>query len=202
MFARHSLRSLTALALAASLVAACHGTSQKRTEPTQVRGALEQLRTLQPTDVAVAPVRDQTQGQRVPLDLFRNAFIAALVERRYSPLAPAYVDGNWVESSFRGTPPPDALLLVAITAWDPTHLYSTGFVSAAAELVLFQGGDTTGKVLWQLTLSRELDLGDGKGNPPTPGQDLVPRAVRSFAQAALKELPMRDPLAAHSPPSN
>jgi hypothetical protein len=148
----------------------------------------------------VAPVRDQTDAQRVPLDVFRRAFVETLIERRYSPLAPDYVDANWVEASFRGTPPPDAVLVIAITAWDPSHLFSTGKVGAGADVTLFEGGDTTGRVLWRRTLKHEVDLGDGRGNPPAVGQDLIPRAVRRFAQEVLSALPMRDPVAAHAAP--
>ena len=179
---------------------ACNATPKdKEEDPTAVRGALARLGELQPTDVAVAPVRDQTDAQRVPLDVFRTAFVETLIERRYSPLAPDYVDANWIEAAFRGTPPPDALLVIAVTAWDPSHLFSTGRVGARAEVALYEGGDTTGRVLWRRTLHHEVDLGDGRGNPPPAGQDLIPKAVRKFAQAVLSELPMRDPVAAHKP---
>jgi hypothetical protein len=201
MFARSSARILGGLLLLSLSALACNSAPRQRQEeePAAVRGALGRLQELQPTDVAVAPIRDQTNAQRVPLELFRDSFIQTLVERRYSPLAPSYVDANWVEASFRGTPPPDGLLVVAVTSWDPSHLYSTGKVEAAADVVLFEGGDTTGRVLWQLTLEREVDLGDGRGNPPPAGQDLIPKAVRMFAQQALQSLPMRDPVAAHRP---
>jgi hypothetical protein len=53
-------------------------------------------------------------------------------------------------------------------------------------------------VLWQVTLKHEIDLSDGRGHPPAAGQDLIPKAVRQFAQKALQELPMRDPVAAHA----
>lgn len=197
MFARSTVRILGSVLLLALTGIACNTTSKKDAAP-GVRGALTRLSELQPTDVAVAPIRDQTDPQRVPLAVFRDAFVQALIERRYSPLAPDYVDQNWVEASFKGTPPPDALLVVAITAWDPTHLFSTGRVAATAEIVLYEGGDTTGPVLWQLTLQHEVDLGDGRGNPPGAGEDLIPEAVRQFARKALQELPMRDPVAAHT----
>ncbi len=197
MLARSTVRILASVLLASLTGFACNAT-RKGEDPPAVRGALARLGELQPTDVAVAPVRDQTDSQRVPLEVFRNAFVETLIERRYSPLAPDYVDANWVEASFKGTPPPDGLLVIAITAWDPTHLFSTGKVAATADIVLFEGGDTTGKVLWQLTLQHEVDLGDGRGNPPAAGQDLIPKAVRQFAQKALHELPMRDPVAAHT----
>jgi hypothetical protein len=197
MFARTLVRILGS-ALLVSLAGAGCNSFRRQDEPQGVRGALDRLRELQPVDVAVAPIRDQTDAQRVPLDLFRGAFVETLIERRYSPLAPSYVDANWVEASFKGTPPPDALLVVAVTKWDPSHLYSTGKVAAAADIVLFEGGDTTGTVLWQLTLDHEVEMGDRRGQPPPPGQDLIPKAVRHFAQKAFEALPMRDPVAAHA----
>jgi hypothetical protein len=192
------VRILAAVLVLSLSVPACNATPKDKEEDgTSVRGALARLGELQPTDVAVAPVRDQTDGQRVPLDVFRTAFVETLIERRYSPLAPDYVDANWIEASFRGTPPPDALLVIAVTAWDPSHLFSTGRVAARADVALYEGGDTTGRVLWQRTLQHEVDLGDGRGKPPPAGQDLIPKAVRKFAQEVLSELPMRDPVAAH-----
>lgn len=193
MFARTSARLLVPFVLV--VAGACTSTKPEEEEPA-FRGAVERLNELQPVDIAVAPVRDQTRSQRVPLEVFRTAFIETMIERRYTPLAPGYVDSNWVESSFKGTPPPDALLVVAVTGWDPTRLYSTGRVEARADVVLFEGGDTTGRVLWQRTFEDTVDLGDGRGNPPSAGTDLIPKAVRTFAQRALLELPMRDPVAA------
>jgi hypothetical protein len=197
MFVRSTVRILSGALLALAL-SACVSNSKPAEPP--VQGALERLRELQPTDVAVAPVSDQTDAQRVPLDVFRNAFVESLIERRYSPLAPTYVDANWVEASFKGTPPPDALMRIVVKAWDPSHLFSNGKVSATADVVLYEGGDTTGRVLWQSSLTQEIDLGDGRGNPPTGGKDLIPAAVRKFAQKALQALPMRDPQVAHGGP--
>lgn len=194
MFARSTARILASLLLV-SLGSGCHTPRATPVAP-PVSGALEHLRELQPTDVAVAPVRDQTDAQRVPVDVFRNAFMQTLIERRYSPLAPSYVDSNWIEASFKGTPPPDGLLVVSVTAWDPTHLYSTGKVTAKGDAVLFEGGDTTGQVLWRVSLDQVIDMGDGRGNPPAAGQDLIPSIVRQLAQKALQSLPMRDPVAA------
>jgi hypothetical protein len=197
MFARSTVRILASVLLASLTASACRATRKDDDSPA-VRGAITRLQELQPTDVAVAPIRDQTDSQRVPLEVFRNAFVETLIERRYSPLAPDYVDANWVEASFKGTPPPDGLLVISVKEWDPGHLFSTGKVAASADVVLFEGGDTTGRVLWQVTLKHEIDLSDGRGHPPTAGQDLIPKAVRQFAQKALQELPMRDPVAAHA----
>ena len=195
MLVRHPVRIVAGLLLA--ILSACQ-TSRTKEEAPPVQGALERLAELQPSDVAVAPVLDRTDGQRVPLDLFRGAFVESLIERRYSPLSTSYVDANWIEASFKGTPPPDALLLVSVTAWDPTHLFSNGQVSATAEARLYEGGDSTGRLLWQTTLAHVVDLSDGRGHPPTGGTDWIPVAVRKFAQKALQALPMRDPRAVHA----
>ena len=199
MVARSTARILASVVLVWCSLVSCSSAPPKTDKLPAARGAVDRLKELQPTDLAVAAIRDQTNAQRVPLELFRSAFIETLVERRYSPLAPSYVDANWVAASFKGTPAPDGVMVVAVTAWDPSHLYSTGKVEVSADVVLFEGADTTGKVLWQQTLEREVDLGDGHGNPPPAGQDLIPKAVRLFAQLALSSLPMRDPVAAHAP---
>ena len=185
-----------ALALALGTTASSCAVSQEE-EDGGVRGSPELLASLQPADVAIAPLRNQTGDETVPVALLRNAFAESLVEQLYSPLDLDYVDGNWVESSFRGTPAPDALLVVAITTWDPTRLYSTGHVEAGAELLLFEGGSTTGAPLWGTTIRTTLVLGDKNGNPPGPGDHLIPRAAGMFAREALDSLPDRDPIAAH-----
>jgi hypothetical protein len=196
MFAPKSRFTLPlALALALATASACAASNEE--QDAGVRGSPELLASLQPADVAIAPLRNQTGKESVPLDLLRGSIAEALVEQLYSPLDNEYVDGNWVESSFRGTPAPDALLVVAITIWDPTRLYSTGHVEAGAELLLFEGGSTTGAPLWGRTIRTTLVLGDKQGNPPGPGDHLIPRAAGMFAREALESLPERDPVAAH-----
>jgi len=166
-----------------------------QSESTKPRGDPERVPELQPADIAVAPVRNQSGRDDLPAAAFRQAFAKELVNRLYSPLSLPYVDSNWVESSFAGTPAPDALLVVAITKWNPDHLYSNGKVDVSADLYLFEGGSTTGSPLWGVNLSRSIDLSDGRGNPPTPADHLRDKAIRLFAEQALAELPERDPLA-------
>ena len=179
-------------------LAACTALEEvQNPETTEFRGTPGRMEEVQPSDIAVAPIRNQT-GRDLPADLFREAFAAELINRLYSPLALDYVDDNWVESSFAGTPAPDALLVVAITEYDPDHLYSSGIVTVGADLYLFEGGSTTGSPLWGLNLLRRIDMGDGRGNPPTPSDHLRPKAIKLFAAAALAELPERDPLAAEA----
>lgn len=202
MLRRHPVRTsvaLTLLTLLGSSCAATGGSSPSTTEaPLVGEGASERLAELQPAEIAVAPIRDQTDAQRVPSEVLRTAFGESLVERRYSPLSNRYVDANWVEASFRGTPQPEALLVVAVTAWNPNHLYSTGRVTLSADLTLFEGGDTTGHVLWQRSYAGQVDMGPTPGKAPAPGEDMIPKAVRQLTRLALETLPIRDPEAAHA----
>ena len=199
MLRRHPVRKVLGFFVLALVGSACTTThSVGEEEPKGVFGASERLAELQPAEIAVAPIRDQTDAQRVPREVLRTAFVESLVERRYSPLATRYVDANWLEAAFKGTPLPDAVLVVAVTAWNPNHLYSTGKVTLAADVSLFEGGDTTGHVLWQRSFQGEVDMGPTPGKAPAPGEDLIPRAVRKLAQEALAALPMRDPALAHA----
>lgn len=201
MLRRHTVRTVSAF-LVLALVPACNttgfgtGTTAVEEEPSGVFGASERLNELQPAEIAVAPVRDQTDAQRVPLEVVRTAFVESLVERRYSPLSTRYVDANWVEASFKGTPLPEAVLVISVTSWNPNHLYSTGRVTLSADVTLFEGGDTTGHVLWQRSFEGGVDMGPAPGRAPAPGEDMIPRAVRILSQRLLEALPMRDPVSA------
>jgi len=166
-------------------------------ESSPFTGSPQLLARLQPGDIAVAPILDQTGGADVPAAEIRAGFADALVQRLYSPLDNEYVDANWVESSFGGTPGPDALLVIALTSWDPSHLFSNGEVTGAAEVVLFEGGSTAGTPLWSETRELTVSLADGRGTPPTPSDSLEWRAASAFAREFLATLPARDPLAAH-----
>jgi hypothetical protein len=151
-----------------------------------------------PADIAVAPVTDQTSTQNAPVVPLREALCVGLVERLYTPLDLDYVDGAWSESAFLGEVPPDALLVVTITRWDTSRLYSTGTLVAMAELRLFEGGRAEGEALWAVSIQRQLELGDGQTLPPGTRKNVEQKAIELFAREALEELPARDPIAAHS----
>jgi len=193
---RHLALGLLPLVLVACVATTGGPGADPRRDFTELRGSHARLTVHQPADVAVAPVRNRSGRKDVPLDLFRAEAAELLVERLYSSLALDYVDANWVESSFRGTPAPDALLVMAVTEWDPSRLYSSGTVRIAGDLVLYEGGDTTGEPLWGLSLRRYVELGSG-GRPPSPSEHLIPEAIQRFVRDALAELPERDVTAAH-----
>ena len=46
--------------------------------------------------------------------------------------------------------------------------YIDDYIRRDPDLYLFEGGSTTGSPLWGLELLRRIDMGDGRGNPPTP----------------------------------
>ena len=193
MFAPKDRRSLIA-GLALALLASCASTWEKKPV---LYGSPEALAQLQPGDIAIAPLRNQSGNQKLPWEDLRESFGTALLEGLYSPLDSEYVDGNWVESSFRGTPAPDALLVIAMHRWDTEELFVSGEIEAEAELFLFEGGTTTGTLLWGTTIKTELDMKDGRTTAPGPSPQLIPKATLRFARLALESLPARDPLAAH-----
>ena len=160
-------------------------------------GSAEILHRLQPGDIAVAPLRNQSGNPDLPHELLRESLSKALLARLYSPLDLGYVDGNWIESSFRGTPAPDALLVIVVNRWDTDDLFTTGGIEAGADLFLFEGGATTGTLLWASNTQTTIDMRRGRATPPGPSPHLIPEAAELFAAKALESLPVRDPLAAH-----
>ena len=193
-----SLRRLLPALLAAApvvLVSACQARAPRpapnRAEPLGGAG----LDALQPADIALAPLRNQTGNPEVPLEDLRRALYEGLIDRLYSPLELAYVDRHWEESSFAGAAPPDGLLVVSITQWDTRQLRSHGILQATAELRLFEGGSTESPMLWGSLVHRQVDLGVHP-EQHTLVRDLLPQAIEAFARSVLLELPERDPSAA------
>ncbi len=196
MFAHRGSSFLPTGVVVLGLIAGCQGAHPARTEIDPVRGEGRLLSQNQPADIAVAPVQNESTNPEAPVDLLRQALAKTLVDKLYSPLDVGYVDGNWIESSFRGTPAPDGLLVVSLTRWDTSRLVSVGRVEASADVFLFEGGSTSGRLLWGTTVKRSIDLGDGRGAPRGPFETLVPEAIQRFATDALSLLPVRDPLQA------
>lgn len=190
------IRSLAALTLLTLAACTTQGSRARGFDATRALPA-GGLGNRHPADIAVAPVLDQTEGG-APRDLLRQALCEALVDRLYTPLDLDYVDGAWSESAFLGEVPPDALLQITITRWDTTRLYSTGTLVASADVRLFEGGRAEGEALWAVAVQRKLELGDGRSLPPGMLRTAESRAVELFAREALEELPVRDPVAAHS----
>lgn len=195
---RRVLTSGPALLALAVLLGGCNSTPLRAKVRTESLGGAG-LERVQPADIALAPIQDLTKNVEAPIEEIRQSFHAELVDRLYSPLDLAFVDGHWSESSFRGATPPDATLVVSLTYFDASRLYADARVLFEADLRLFEGGSASGRLLWGSTVAREIDLLPTDERPPAPSPDLLPRAVRAFAREALAGLPERDPVAAHQP---
>ena len=153
------------------------------------------LAEVQPADIALLPVRNQTQVEDMPAEALRLALHDRLVDRLYSPLDLAFVDGHWVESSFQGDSPPDAVLVVAVNHYDTSDLVGQGILEVGAELRLFEGGSTGGRALWSAQVDRKVQV--ITGNPPFgPLGDLVAKGIEDYARLVVEAIPERDPLAA------
>ena len=88
------------------------------------------------------------------------------------------------------------MLLISITDWSTSRLYSSGILHVSAELRMFAGGSAEGDPLWGVAVNRKIELGDGNRRPPGPASEFLPRAIELFAKEALNELPERDAVAA------
>ncbi len=126
------------------------------------RGGLESV---QPADVVVAPVLNESSSNRTPQQAMRQAFQTALVKRRYSPLALEYVDRRVVEAAYTpGALQEDAVLQVTIREWDMSRWDSHGEVGATVEAWMLAADGTE---LWGGRLTRKLDLSRERQQYPT-----------------------------------
>jgi hypothetical protein len=154
------------------------------------------LAAAQPADIAVAPIRDETGREPAaagaPLAAVRQAIYTGLVDRLYSPVSLDYLDRQWTEASFGGAGAADAVLEIAITKWDTTHVSQRGVVLARAVGKLVDAKNPEGQPLWAVGITRRLDLGG-----PGPAGDWQTRAAGMLAAELLAELPLRDAIRAN-----
>lgn len=143
-----------------------------------------------PVDVAVLPVENATgTKKKLPVKPLREALEAALVGRRYTPLATEYVDRETVDASFKpGSLREDATLHVAIEGWDDT-LWSSN--SAVVVRVRAHIDDSKGSgELWSARLERRFDLGRDRDRFPTE-EPLLRLLCTRIADELLAALPAR-----------
>jgi hypothetical protein len=151
------------------------------------RGSLESV---QPADVVVAPVLNESTSTRTPQLAMRAAFQDALIKRRYSPLAIEYVDRRVVEAAYTpGALQEDAVLQVTIRDWDMSRWDSHGEVGATVEAWML---DAAGKELWGGRLSRKLDLSLEQQQYPT-SVEAFERGCGIIADELLQVMPARNP---------
>ena len=183
--------SLPSLLIAAALGAGCQGLPQVPGRHVQelYRGGLESV---QPADVVVAPVNDQSPGCTAPLAALRSAFQNALIKRRSSPLALDYVDRRVVEAAYTvGALQEDAVLQVTVREWDMSRWDTHGEVQVEVEAWMIAAN---GAELWGGKLSRKLDLSNEREHFPTHVEAFT-RGCTRVADELLKVMPARTPTA-------
>ncbi|MEZ5978218.1 MAG: hypothetical protein R3F34_08375 [Planctomycetota bacterium] len=201
-------RTLVALALLAAsfATASCRETGTEPPEvvtfetPLVVGADAELLASVQPADVFVVPVLDETETFGTPTEGLRRAIYAGLVQRLYSPIRMEWADAVVADLAKSGAPPSaqeanaalgaDAFLEVRVLAWDETELESDGTVRVRLEAVLRDPADPE-HPLWGYRMGRLVDVGGVSARRATHDV-LVGRAVEKAAADLLALLPQRD----------
>jgi hypothetical protein len=154
------------------------------------------LATVNPLEVVVQRVENQSGVAGVPLDAIRARFHSGLVKARYTPLALEYVDRNAraVEAGYKpGELGEQATLRVVITGWDDSQWRSRSRLVVDAEVYLLDANEPElTKALWGGHVSRTVDLSRQAAVAPT-ANDLIDRAVAAFVDGVLDSLPPRNP---------
>jgi len=177
------------LACATLLFGACASTPRAKplVEETQWINAQQLAKTEQCADIAVEPIVNCTPTTTASTVVLRDALAQALVKRRYSPLAPAYVDARAREAS-SSEAPPDARLEIVVDRWDERLLAQQGslFVGATVRMLPGQGEGE----LWSASLVRRLELGP-LANMPRTRAGVCDKAMAQFAPYVAELLPVR-----------
>jgi hypothetical protein len=196
-----SIQARTPIVLLATVLAlgACRSSPRPpmgHDNDTLVIGRLAQVN---PRDVVVMPIANQTGRLDVPTDAIRQAFQEALVTRLYSPLSLEYVDlealdPQTMEASYEvGSLDEQAVLQVTISSWDDSNWDSRARLVIEGEVHLLDASQYGGgEALWGGPVSRTIDL-DLDPTALINNQRRIERAVDLFAAQVLASLPARDP---------
>jgi hypothetical protein len=191
---RRALRSLPLLALTcATFVAGGCGSIPVHRGSAVETSSAARLEAANPVDVVVAPIENASASKRVPMAQLRDAFEAALVQRRYTPLATEYVDTQVADATYRpGALREDAVLQVAVEAWDESLWGTHGAITATlrATLVDARGGGT--QALWHGKVEQRFELGKDRESfaSEEPRRRLISKVI---ADELLAALPARQP---------
>lgn len=151
-------------------------------------GRLEQV---QPMEVVVAPILDESGHKLVPDRDLREAFQVALLKRRYSPLALEYVDRRVVEAAYRpGSLQEDAVLEITVRSWNLDRWESANEVTVEVEAWMLLSEDAS--QLWGGRLSRTIDLTVERERHETDVQALR-KGCEVIAQELMEVMPARSP---------
>ncbi len=196
MFAAQSRRAL-ALSLAALLSGSFVGciAPQYQVGIGNENLSVGRLSTVRPVEVVVPPIRDATGDGTLPLAELRAAFQRGLVQRRYTPLALAFVDNNIgvAEASYRpGALGEQAVLDVTVTGWDLSRWRSHATLTVDIDIWMLDATDPDlAKALWGGHVTREVDLSRERSNYLSD-EELTRRALAVAVEGILASLPPRD----------
>ena len=188
---RTLLATLGALACLSAL-GACNELPRQRggSVETVATGKLEKKA---PIDVVVAPIENSTGQKSVPVAMLRDAFQQGLVRRRYSPLAPEYVDRKVVDAAYHpGALKEEATLLVTIEHWDDSLWEARNALIVKARARLVDAQDPAAAQLWAGWIDRRFDFGNEREGFSTQAA-LVRHACEQIASEMLAALPARSP---------
>ncbi len=164
--------ALTICRLAPLVLVALAASCQQLPEPKgmDVRvmeiGRLEQAN---PNDIVVAPLQFGTEEPlTVPEFELREAFVQALIRRRYAPLALEYVDMSLqggeegtVEASYRtGLLDEDAVCQIVVHNYDDSLWDDRKALTVDLEVRMVDPTDPLGPALWAGRLERRFDFAD------------------------------------------
>lgn len=190
---------------------ACQTTPRLHGRDTQVlaRGRLAELN---PTDIAVAPVRLLSPDIKAPVATIRRAAQIGLAKRRYSPLSTELVDDKVAQSMPRsgasgigldgvgtlqasympGDLGEDAVFEVTVLRWDDRNWEIRRSINVAIEARMVNPRDPLGPVLWAGRLDRVFDV-SGKINTSEVGSRALQIACEEVFRELLAPMPARDP---------
>lgn len=152
------------------------------------------LATVNPLDIVVLPIQNNTGREGLPLAELRQAFHAGLVRQKYSPLSLAYVDSRVVEAAYTpGELQEQAILQIFINNWDDSQWRSMSRLRVQAEVYLLDSRNPDPRQpLWGGKVDRRVDIATAAPGLPNSAAALN-HAVEEFTQSVLASLPPRNP---------
>lgn len=201
-----SLRIQVALTLVCLGAAACQTTPELKGSDTQtINGSLDRLN---PTDVAVAPIRYGTTGVSAPEGMLRRAAQVGLTRHRYSPLALSLVDesvdaaassvadaaaigGSVLEASYAaGDVGEDAVLEITVHGWDNRFWGTRRRLDVVVEARMIDPADPFGPPLWAGKLDKTVDASN-VGGLDDSGQRAMQFACGKIFEELFAKMPLR-----------
>jgi hypothetical protein len=159
--------------------------------PELITGSLAQVN---PLDVVVLPIQNNTGRTGLPLAELRRAFHAGLVRQKYSPLSLEFVDERAVEAAYTpGTLEEQAILQVIINGWDDSQVRTMSRLQVQAEVYLLDPRNPDPRQpLWGGKVDRRVDLAQNTAAIASP-KAFMDMAVQQFTDDVLASLPPRNP---------